>query len=65
MELASIYHKLILISPKVEVAIRCLYWNNVKILKYFRNTSSKRDHVDKAKTIKFAKIVAFLIDNGV
>lgn len=65
MGLGSIYHKLVLTSPKVEVAIRCLYWNNVKLLKKFRSSSSEGVSIDEAKPIDFDKIVAYLRDNGV
>lgn len=65
MGLGSIYHKLVLTSPQVEVAIRCLYWNNVKTLKKFRESSSEGIHVDEAKPIDFDKIIAHLRDNGV
>lgn len=65
MGLGSIYHKLVLTSPLVEVAIRCLYWNNVKTLKKFRGSSSEGVHVDEAKPIDFDKIIAHLRENGV
>ena len=65
MGLGSIYHRIVLASPKVEVALRCLYWNNVKTLKKFRGASSEGVHVDDAKPIDFNKIIAYLRDNGV
>ena len=65
MGLGSIYHRIVLASPKVEVALRCLYWNNVKTLKKFRGASSEGVHMDEAKPIDFNKIIAYLRDNGV
>ena len=65
MGLCSIYHRIVLASPKVEVALRCLYWNNVKTLKKFRGVSSEGVHMDEAKPIDFNKIIAYLRDNGV
>lgn len=65
MSLGSIYHKLILISPKVEVALRQLYWNNVKLFKKFRNDSSEIGQTTPTNIIDFNKIVSYIKDNGV
>lgn len=65
MGLGSLYHRMVLTSPKVEVALRCLYWNNVKILKKFRVASSNNVHVDESKYIDFNKIISYLRENGV
>lgn len=65
MGLGTIYHKLVLSSPQVEVALRCLYWNNVKTLKKFRGSSTVGVQMDEAKPIDFDKIIAHLRDNGV
>lgn len=65
MGLGSIYHKLVLISPKVEVAIRRLYWDNVKTLRRFRKSSSAEVCVDENRPIDFDKITAYLWENGV
>lgn len=65
MGFGSIYHRMALVSPKIEVALRCLYWNNVKMMKKFRGASAESLHVDEAKHVDFNKIIAFLRDNGV
>lgn len=65
MGLGSLYHKLVLTSPKVEVAIRCFYWNNVKALKRFRSSSTEGVHINESKPIDFDKIVSYLRENGV
>lgn len=64
MGLGTIYHKLVLIPPQVEVAIRCLYWNNVKTLKKFRG-SSGGVHVGETGFVDFDKIILYLRENGV
>ena len=65
MGLGQIYHRLVLISPRVEVAIRCLYWDNVKKLKKFRSISSEGVQVEKSKHVDFDNIVNYLRDKGV
>lgn len=64
MGLGAFYQKLVLVSPQVEVAIRCLYWNNVKALKKFRGTS-KGVHETETRFVDFDKIITFLRNNGV
>lgn len=65
MGLSSIYHKLVLSSPRVEVAIRCFYWNHVKILKRFRSASSEGVLVKNTTEADFDKVVAYLREHGV
>ena len=65
MGLKSIYHKFVLLSPQIEVAIRCFYWNNVKTLKKFRDFSSDSARVDQVKHVDFDKIIDYLRSNGV
>ena len=65
MGLGSIYHRLVLTSPRIEVAIRSFYWNNVKWLKRFRSASSKGVEVSDRQKVDFNKIVDFLKVNGV
>lgn len=65
MGLSSIYHKLVLSSPKVEVAIRCLYWNNVKLLKRFRSASSEGVEINESQHADFDKVIEHLRINGV
>lgn len=64
MDLASIYHKLVLISPKVEVMLRCFYWNNVKFFKRFKN-NSENINGNITGDINLDKILSHLRDNGV
>ena len=65
MSLGKIYQKIVLLSPRIEVAIRCLYWNNVKHLMRFRQSSTEA--VSKKENIKsdFGKILQFLAKNGI
>lgn len=65
MGLGKIYQKIVLISPRIEVAIRCLYWNNIKHLMRFRQSSS--DDVSKNDDIKidFGKILHYLEKSGI
>lgn len=65
MGLGSIYHKLVLTSPRVEVAFRCFYWNNVKTLRRFRKLSSEDVYVEVDKPVDFDKILVYLRENGV
>lgn len=65
MGLSSIYHKVVLSSPKIEVMIRCFYWNNVKWLKKFRSASWEGVELDESEPVDFGKITAFLKENGV
>lgn len=65
MGLSSLYHKVVLSSPQIEVMIRCFYWNNVKWLKKFRSASSEGVELDETKPVNFGKITSFLKENGV
>ena len=65
MGLGNIYQKLVLTSPWLEVAIRRIYWNNIKFLKKFRKHSTE-SHIKSPKTnIDFEKIINYLSDSGV
>ncbi len=63
MEIVStLYHKLVNSSPYFEVALRTLYWNNVKVFRRFKISN----HVDMpTQKVDFAKIVRLLKDKGV
>ena len=65
MGLGKIYQKFVLSSPIIEVVIRCLYWNNVKHLMRFRQSSTEA--VSKKEDIKsdFGKILQFLAKTGI
>ena len=65
MGLSSIYHKIVLSSPKVEVAVRCFYWNNVKLLKRFRSVSSEGVSTNTNTPADFDKVIEYLRKNGV
>ncbi len=65
MGLSKLYHSVVLWSPRLEVAIRCFYWQNIKILKKFRSTSSLGVKVNKANKADFTIILDYLRENGV
>lgn len=65
MGLGSIYQKTVLLSPKIEVAIRCLYWNNVKLLKKFRNKSVESTTKIESQHVDFNKIIQYLSNSGI
>lgn len=63
MGLSTIYTKLALMSPRMEVVLRKLYWNNYKLLKRFKPKSSLKP----AATVKidFDKIIDYLRTQGI
>ena len=65
MGLSSIYRKIVLLSPRIEVMIRSFYWNNIKFLKKYRSATSQGVGIDEKRKVDFDKIVKFLCDNGV
>lgn len=65
MGLSSLYHKLVLLSPKIEVAVRCFYWNHVRMLKKIRSASSEGVTVNEKSQADFDKIICHLRDKGV
>lgn len=65
MGLSSIYHKIVLSSPKIEVAVRCFYWDHVKTLKRFRSASSEGVEVNDKRPADFDKVIDYLRNNGV
>jgi len=64
MTVNSLYTKIALLSPRVEVKLRQLYWNNVSRLKKAANASHKT-HNTVQKTVEFQKLVSWLKSNGV
>lgn len=62
----KIYERFALISPRLEVMMRKLYWKNVKILKRFRpyNPPSKKEQLDMPK-VDFAEIEDYLRSQGI
>ncbi|MEE0907252.1 MAG: AAC(3) family N-acetyltransferase [Muribaculaceae bacterium] len=65
MGLSQIYHKIVLLSPKIEVAVRSFYWNNVKWLRKYSSASSLGVSTNAATPVDFAKIISYLRENGV
>ncbi len=64
MDIATIYKKLALSSPHVEVMLRMLYWKNIKTLGRFRPDDNALIHNDK-KQLDFQKIKSWLRSQGV
>lgn len=65
MGLSTLYHKLVLLSPRIEVMVRCFYWNNVKLLKRFRFASSSAVEIKSEVPVDFTKITDYLRRNGI
>ena len=65
MRLSAIYHKIVLLSPRIEVMVRCFYWNNVKLLNGFRAVGSHPIEVNDRSSVDFSKITDYLRKNGV
>ncbi len=64
MKLTSIYQHIALISPYIEVALRKLYWRNVKLLKRFKSSKASTENFSSHK-IDFSQIINYLKDNGI
>lgn len=64
MKLSSIYNKIVLISPIIEVTLRKIYWYNVSRLKKFRPKKTIAGSEIKQRT-DFSKIIEFLRRSGV
>lgn len=64
MKLSKLYSRIALISPYAEVALRWLYWKNVKRLKKF-NPNGQSLSVHNSAPINFDRIKEWLIDQGV
>ncbi|MDY3869591.1 MAG: hypothetical protein SOZ52_09485, partial [Pyramidobacter sp.] len=64
--IGNTYKKICLISPWVEVSLRKLYWNNVKLLKRFKpyGGGGVENAVSK-HPINFDDIISFLKDKGI
>lgn len=60
--ISSVYHRLVKSSPRIEVALRSLYWNNVKRFKAYKISN----HVPKPiGEVDFSKITNLLVEQGV
>lgn len=66
MGLSSIYNKIALISPYCEIALRHLYWKNVKLLgKFNPNKAPKHQSSAEQKHVDFEKVIDWLKSKGV
>lgn len=69
MSIGTLYTSIISISPAIEVALRKLYWNNVKYFLKFRSESEESNESSprsvKASADDFDKVLSYLKDNGV
>lgn len=63
MSISYIYNRLALTSPRVEVVLRKLYWNNYKLLSRFKPKSSLKPPT--TVTIDFDRIIDYLRMQGV
>ena len=60
----GIYNKVVLLSPKIEVMLRQMYWKNASRLK----KAAKATHTNKVESgrlVDFDDVIAWLNDNGV
>ena len=66
MRWSTVYNKFALISPYCEIALRHLYWKNVKWLgKFNPNKASKSSHPGPTKHVDFEKVIDWLKEEGV
>jgi len=61
--IGTLYKKLALSSPWVEIWLRKLYWNNVGLLKSFSTNKSNRVH--RTEYVDFEEIISFLESCGI
>ena len=64
MGISSIYRRLALISPSVEILLRKLYWKNVKLLKRFSPYAHKKEDKEGAVS-DFNKVLDYLRSQGI
>lgn len=65
MSIDKLYHNLVLTSPKVEVMMRKLYWDNVKRLKKFSRPRSASNSSKELPEADFNKTLEYLTAKGV
>lgn len=63
MSVSEIYNKLALMSPRMEVVLRKIYWNNYKLLSRFKPKSSLKPPT--TVKIDFDKIIEYLRSQGI
>lgn len=64
MGLGSIYNRIALISPHIEVLLRKVYWKNQQKLNKFNPNKPKRN-TDIVKTVSFDKVLNWVKDQGI
>lgn len=64
MGLRSIYNRIALLSPRIEVMLRKIYWNNSQKLKIAAKNSHQESNTTK-KNIDFQRVIEWLKNNGV
>lgn len=60
-----LYNHIVLLSPKIEVFMRKLYWGNQKLFKRFNPFNHKVDIINEDVKLDFNDVINFLKDNGV
>lgn len=65
MGLSSIYNRIALISPYCEIALRHLYWKNVKWLGKFNPNKAPKAQPSDGKHVNFEKVIDWLKAKGV
>lgn len=63
MSIGKLYENTALLSPRIEVLLRKLYWNNVHFLSKFSVNKTNRIH--RTEFVDFEEIVAFLKESGI
>jgi len=65
MALSKIYKRIVLLSPRIEIAVRCFYWNNVKHLRKFRKSSFLPEDDSSVLSANFEKVIDYLKECGI
>lgn len=65
MILGRLYHSIVMLSPRIEVAMRCFYWNNVKYFQKYRSEATINPENSSSQPADFKKITEYLYENGV
>jgi len=64
--IGTLYNKIALLSPRIEVTLRKLYWKNIKCLKKFNPNSCKPEKdVADLPHVDFDKVLSWLKSKGV
>jgi len=64
MGLSSIYNRIALISPRVEVMLRKTYWSNVQRLKKFNPNKTSKSN-ETFKKVDFQKVLSWIKSQGI